>query len=65
MKKLLFAIIMIFFVSCSDKVNEVFKKDTHYITLTQYTKRGEIVNSLETIALINVTYLNHIYNNNL
>jgi hypothetical protein len=64
MKKLLFAIIMIFFVSCSDKVNEVFKKDTHYITLTQYTKRGEIVNSLETIALINVTYLNHILKDN-
>ena len=60
MKKIILALITLFFIGCSSKVSEVFKKDDKYITLTQYTKRGQLVKSLETIALINATYLNHI-----
>jgi hypothetical protein len=59
-KRVLIFLLVILFSGCNTKVNEVFNKDTKYITLMQYTKRAEIVNSLETIAIINITYLNPI-----
>jgi len=57
---LTFFIILLGFNGCNMKVSNILQKDEQYITLMQYTRRGEIVNSFETIALINVTYLNHI-----
>jgi len=64
MKKIILAILVLFFVGCSNKVSEVFQKDDKYITLTQCTQRGQIIKSFETIALINATYLNPILKNN-
>lgn len=64
MKKIFLAIFIIFFTGCSTKVSQVFQKDNKYITLTQYTKRAQMVKSLETIALINATYLNPILGEN-
>ena len=65
MKKILLAIFAIFlFTGCNSKVSDVLQKDNRYITLTQYTQRGQIVKSLETVALINATYLNHILGDN-
>ena len=63
MKKILL-VIMLLFAGCSSKVSDIFKKDDKYITLTQYTQRGQITRSLETIALINATYLNPILGEN-
>jgi len=60
MKKIFLLILTIFFIGCSSKVADIFHKDTKYITLTQYTQRGQLVNSLDTIALINATYINPI-----
>jgi hypothetical protein len=53
----------LFFTGCSTKIG-MLEKDKRYTTLMQYTKRGEIVKSLETVALINATYLNHILDKN-
>jgi len=64
MKKILLSFLVLFFVGCTSKVSEVFKKDDKYVTLMQYTKRGQLVKSLDTIALINVTYLNPILEEN-
>ena len=64
MKKTLFLILFILFTGCSTKVSEVFHKDDKYITLTQYTTRGQMVQSFETIALMNATYLNPILKEN-
>ena len=63
MKKLLL-VIMLLFIGCSSKVSEVFQKDDKYIILTQYTQRGQITRSLETIAIINATYINPILKDN-
>ena len=60
MKKIILALITIFFIGCSSQVSDVFQKDTRYITLTQYSKRGQLVKSFDTIALINATYINPI-----
>jgi hypothetical protein len=60
MKRVFLFVFILLFAGCSSKVSEVFQKDKTYITLMQYTKRGEIVKSLETIALINATYINPI-----
>ena len=62
MKKLLL-VIMLLFIGCSEKMS-VLQKDEKYNTLTQYTQRGQITRSLETIALINATYLNPILKDN-
>jgi hypothetical protein len=61
MKKIILTIsLILFFTGCETKVNGIFQQNKQYITLMQYTKRGQIVNSLETVALINATYLNPI-----
>jgi hypothetical protein len=44
-------------------VDNIFQQDTKYIELSKFTRRGDIVNSLETVALINATYLNPISHN--
>lgn len=61
MKKLLFFIIssMILFNGCALK--QAFKKDPLYEKTLKYTRRGQIVNSLETKALIDVVELNSLY----
>ena len=64
MKKIILILLTIFFIGCSSKVSEIFHQDDKYITLTQYTKRGQLVKSLETVALINATYLNPILGEN-
>ena len=60
MKKiLLFLIALALFSGCSLK--NAFKKDMLYEKTLKYTQRGEIVNSLETKALIDAIYLNPLY----
>ena len=60
MKKILLTLITIFFIGCSSKVSAIFHKDDRYITLSEYTQRGQLIKSFDTIALINATYLNPI-----
>jgi hypothetical protein len=62
MKKILL-VLFLFFVGCNNKIG-VLQKDARYNTLMQYTKRGEIVKSFETIAIINATYMNPVLENN-
>jgi len=62
MKKILL-VIMLLFLGCRDNIS-VLQKDEKYTTLTQYTQRGQITKSFETIALINATYLNPILKEN-
>ena len=64
MKKILLGLIAIFFIGCSSKVSEIFHKDNRYITLSEYTQRGQLIKSLDTIALINATYINPILGDN-
>ena len=64
MKKILLIITLLIFSGCNKKISEIFKKDDNYITLSQYTKRAQMVNSLETISLITATYLNPILKEN-
>jgi len=64
MKKIAMFLMVILFTGCSSKVSTIFQKDTTYVKLTQYTKRGQIVKSFETDALINATYINPILDNN-
>ena len=61
MKRLLFLIITatIFFNGCTYK--QVLKKDPIYEKALKYTRRGQIVNSLETKALIDAVNLNELY----
>jgi hypothetical protein len=43
---------------CSQKIDlDIFKKDVQYENALQFTKRGEIVSSLETKTVITATYL--------
>ena len=58
MKKLLIAIILLF-TGCS--VKTALKQDPLYDKTLIYTQRGQIINSLETKALIDVVYLNPLY----
>ena len=60
MRKIILILITLFFIGCSSTIGKIFHKDEKFITLTQYTKRGQIIKSFETIAFINVTYLNPI-----
>ena len=61
MKKILFLIITatIFFNGCSFK--QALKKDPIYEKTLKYTRRGQIVNSLETKALIDAINLSDLY----
>jgi len=61
MKKIFFilSIIMIFFSGCA--IKQALNQDPLYEKTLKYTKRGQIVNSLETKALIDAVYLNPLY----
>jgi len=61
MKKFAFLLLpfMLLFTACS--VKTAFKKDPIYEKTLRYTQRGQIINSLETKALIDVVYLNPLY----
>jgi hypothetical protein len=61
MRKLAFILLpfMLLFTACS--VKTAFKKDPIYEKTLRYTQRGQIINSLETKALIDVVYLNPLY----
>jgi hypothetical protein len=63
LKKLLISALSVgfLFTGCSEKINlDIFDKDIQYENALQYTKRGEIVNSLETKTVISATYLNSV-----
>jgi hypothetical protein len=61
MKKILFAIMIVFFSGCS--IKSAFKHDPFYEKTLKYTQRSQILNSLETKALIDAVYLNDLYKN--
>jgi len=58
MKKILL-IMLLFFTGCSLKT--ALKQDPIYQQTMIYTQRGQIINSLETKALIDAVYLNPLY----
>ncbi|AZV46359.1 hypothetical protein C3L23_03450 [Nautilia sp. PV-1] len=58
MKKFLL-IFLLFFTGCSIKT--AIKQDPLYEKTLTYTQRGQIINSLETKALIDAVYLNPLY----
>jgi len=60
MKKIFF-ILVIIFSGCS--IKKAFKHDPFYEKTLKYTQRDQIINSLETRALIDAVYLNDIYKN--
>jgi hypothetical protein len=61
MKKALFVLMIILFSGCSMK--SAFKHDPFYEKTLKYTQRSQIINSLETKALIDAVYLNDLYKN--
>jgi hypothetical protein len=61
MKKILFFLITLFLITgCETKVTGVLHQNETQITIMENTQRGQIINSLNTIAIINATYLNPI-----
>jgi len=61
MKKLIFFIITLLFITgCETKVTNLLKQNETQLTLMQNTQRGQIINALNTVAIINATYLNPI-----
>jgi hypothetical protein len=54
------AFIIIFFSSCGSSALITLNKDKTYITKLSYTKKGEIKNYFDTIAIFRATYLNKI-----
>ena len=61
MKKILLLLLIILFSGCS--IKEAFKHDPFYEKTLKYTQRSQILNSLETKALIDAVYLNDLYKN--
>jgi hypothetical protein len=61
MKKFLI-IFMLLFTGCSIKT--ALKQDPLYEKTLTYTQRGQIINSLETKALIDAVYLNPLFKDN-
>ena len=59
MRKIVFVLLALFFTACS--IKDITSKDKLYDKVLIYTKRGEIVSSLETKALIDAVYLNPLY----
>lgn len=58
-KKSVFAVFLLFSVGCSSKsALSVFNGDTLYEKGLEYSRVGDIVNSFETKAILNATYLN-------
>jgi hypothetical protein len=61
MKKILFFLIALLLITgCETKVINVLHQNETQITLMKNTQRGQIINALDTIAMINATYLNSI-----
>ena len=61
MKKLIFFIITLLFITgCETKVTNLLKQNETQLILMQNTQRGQIINALNTVAIINATYLNPI-----
>ncbi|MEO1958634.1 MAG: hypothetical protein ABGX23_03685 [Nautiliaceae bacterium] len=62
MRKIL-AFLMLLFLGCSvkDSLGPAFKHDPLYEKALAHTKRCQILNSLETKAIIDATYLNPLY----
>jgi hypothetical protein len=61
MKKALFFLITLFLITgCETKVAGVLHQSDTQITVMKNTQRGQIINSFDTIAMINATYLNPI-----
>ncbi|HIQ50817.1 MAG TPA: hypothetical protein EYH54_02495 [Nautiliaceae bacterium] len=60
MKKILL-IFLLFLSGCS--IKNALKEDPLYQKTLMHTQRGQIINSLETKALIDAIYLNPLYNN--
>jgi hypothetical protein len=61
MKKALFFLITLFLITgCETKVTGVLHQNETQISIMRNTQRGQIINSLDTIAMINATYLNPI-----
>lgn len=58
-KKSVFVVFLLFSVGCSSKsASSVFNSDLLYEKGMEYTKVGDIINSFETKAILNATYLN-------
>jgi|GEM_PF-1235279 len=59
LKKLTFTVFLLFLVGCSSKsASSVFSGDLLYEKGMEYSKVGDIINSFETKAILNATYLN-------
>ncbi len=63
MRKIIFGLLAaLLFVGCSSKELRVFAEDKPYIEAMRYTKKGDILLSLEHKAMIIATYLNPLTN---
>ena len=59
MKKIIFGLLVaILLIGCSSKELHIFAEDKPYVEAMRYTKKGDILLSLENRALIIATYLN-------
>ncbi len=63
MKRAFFFLITLAIIFNGCAIKNAFKKDILYEKTLKYTQRGQIVNSLETKALIDAVYLNPLYPN--
>jgi hypothetical protein len=61
MKKIFLIILTVFFSGCG--IQSALKHDPFYEKTLKYTQRSQILNSLETKALIDAIYLNDLYKN--
>lgn len=61
MKKLVLFLIILNFIFSGCSVKKLIKNDPIYEKTLKYTQRGQIINSLETRALIDAVYLNPLY----
>ena len=61
MKKIIFVIVSALLLLNGCAVETALKKDTLYEKTLKYTQRGQILNSLETKALIDAIHLNPLY----
>ena len=57
-KRLLCLATLLILTGCETKVTAVLHQSPTQITIMKNTQRGQIVNSLDTVAMINATYLN-------
>lgn len=59
MKVIIFSSILLLFISCT-RVKEVFSKDYLYESILENTQKRDLIQSFETKATINATYLNNL-----